>query len=219
MLRVVFLYLAGKTIKILSTSVIDTNPKFGADQNYAATATRVAETLWEACKGDVSTIPQYYLDQLAYEYSDGRESLLPALDRLTNDGERLSYEEFSEAVSTLIQGSESYGPDSVTEIPVGKLLSDTVPADFSEFDFDSVEFAEGEMGGKVGKFLTKIISSVYTDGVTRVTDKEGKPPSEENNFLMSADGTEFAGLFFDAVGKKKFPFKISEKNGKWSIAY
>ncbi len=199
--------------------MIDTNPKFGADQNYAATATRVADTLWEACKGDISTIPQHYLDQLAYEYSDGRESLLPALDRITNDGERVTYEEFSEAVSALIQGSEYYGPDSVTEIPIGKLLTPPPAEDFSEFDFDSVEFAEGDMGGKVAKFLAKIISSVYTDGVTRVTDQQGNPPSEENNFLMSQDGTKFSGLFFDAVGKKKFPFQISEKNGKWSIAY
>jgi hypothetical protein len=48
---------------------------------------------------------------------------------------------------------------------------------------------------------------------------QGKPPSEENNFLMNEDGTEFKGLFFDAVGKKKFPFRLSESNGKWSVEY
>ncbi len=198
--------------------MFDTNPKFGADQNYAATAARVADTLWEACGGDVSTIPQYYLDQLAYEYSDGRESLLPALDRLTNGDEPIGYEEFSEAVATLIQGSSSYGPNDVVEVPIGKLL-DEPAQDFSEFDFDSVDFAEGDMGPKVAKFLAKVISSIYTDGVNRVTDQNGKPPSEENNFLMSPDGTEFKGLFFDTVGMKKFPFSLKDKNGKWTLQY
>jgi hypothetical protein len=218
MLRVVFLYLTGKTIKISSASVIDSNPKFGADQNYANTAARVAETLWEACGGDVSTIPQYYLDQLAYEYSDGRVSLLPALDRLTSD-DGMDYEEFSEAVAELIQGSYSYSPDEIVEVPVSKLLGEPPAQDFSEFDWDSMDFAEGDMGKKVGTFLSKVISSIYTDGVTRVTDAQGNPPSPENNFLMNEDGTEFKGLFFDAVGKKKFPFRLKESNGKWSVEY
>ena len=205
-------------MKIFPTSVIDSNPKFGEDQSYATTASRVAETLWEACNGDISTIPTYYLDQLAYQYSDGRESLLPALDRITNDGEQITFEEFSEAVSVLIEGSASYGPDDVTEVPIGKLLGDNTQ-DYSEFSFDLVDFAEGGMGPKVGKFLAKVISSIYTDGVTRVTDRKGNPPSEENNFLLNEDGTEFSGLFFDAVGKKKFPFKLSDNNGKWSLQY
>jgi hypothetical protein len=203
-------------MEISPNSVIDANPKFGADQSYASTAARVAETLWEACGGDVSTIPQHYLDQLAYTYSDGRQSLLPALDRLSFD-EDLTFEEFSESVAELIEGSYGVTPDDITEIPVGKLLSQPERMDFSEFDTE--DFAEGDMGPKVQSFLKKVISSVYTDGVTRVTDQNGKPPSEENNFLMSEDGTEFSGLFFDAVGKKKFPFKISEKGGKWSILY
>ena len=204
-------------MKISPMSVYDSNPKFGADQNYAATAARVADTLWEACNGDPSAIPSYYLDQLAYEYSDGRESLLPALDRLTNDGQQITYEEFSEAVSTLIKGSSSYGPDDVTEVPVGKIVSEPEPLDFSEFD--ALDYAEGDMGAKIGKFLSKVISSIYTDGVTRVTDRNGKPPSAENNYLLNEDGTEFSGLFFDAPGRKKFPFKLVDNNGNWSLRY
>lgn len=203
-------------MEISPTSVFDANPKFGADHNYAATASRVAESLWEACGGDVSIIPQYYLDQLAYEYSDGRQSLLPALDRLTSD-EKITYEEFSEAVGELIYGSAGVSPDDIVELPISKLLAEPAPIDFSELN--SVDFAEGDLGPKVQTFLKKVISSIYTDGVTRVTDKNGQPPSEENNFLLSEDGTEFSGLFFDAVSKKKFPFRIVEKNGKWSIQY
>lgn len=203
-------------MKMPLNSVLDANPKFGADQSYASTAARVAQTLWESCGGDVSIIPQYYLDQLAYTYSDGRESLLPALDRLSFS-ENLTFEEFSESVSELIKGSYNLTPDDIVEIPVAKLLDDSPEVDFSEFDTE--DFAEGDMGGKVQKFLTKIISTIYTDGVTRVTDRNGQPPSEENNFLMNEDGTEFSGLFFDAVGKKKFPFRIAEKGGKWSIEY
>lgn len=203
-------------MEISSTSVFDTNPKFGADYEYATTAARVAESLWETCGGDVSIIPQYYLDQLAYTYSDGRESLLPALDRLTF-GQTPTFDEFSEAVAELIYGSSSVSPEAVSEIPVSKLLGEPQGIDFSEFD--SEDFAESDLGPKVQTFLKKVISSVYTDGVTRVTDKNGQPPSEENNFLMNEDGTEFSGLFFDAVSKRKFPFKISEKGGKWSILY
>ena len=196
--------------------MFDSNPKYGADQNYATTAARVAETLWDACGGDVRTIPQYYLDQLAYEYSDGRSSLLPALDRLKSDG-GMDYEEFSEAVATLIQGSSAYGPDDVVEIPLGKVTGEVEELDFSEFD--SFDFAEGDMGSKVNKFLSKVIASVYTDGVNRVTDRNGNPPSEENNFLMNEDGTEFSGLFYDVVGKKKFPFKLTDNDGQWSVEY
>ena len=71
-------------------------------------------------------------------------------------------------------------------------------------------------------FFKKVISSVYLDGVSNVTDVEGNPPNEANNYLMAEDGKSFAGKFIDDnLGKpKEFSFVISEKpDGTWSIKY
>jgi hypothetical protein len=61
------------------------------------------------------------------------------------------------------------------------------------------------------------------DGVTEVTDLQGNPPTQANNYLMAPDGKSFSGIFYDTapgVQAKKFPFKITEgENGKWSIKY
>lgn len=197
----------------------DSNPRFGVDDQYVSSARRVSDLLWETCGHDLSSIPNGYLENLYHEYSDGRVSLLPLLNKL-NLGEDPTYEEFSEAVHHLIRGEENPIPfEDVLEIPAHK-LGEEPDLDFSEFNLDDeYSFAEGDMGAKVESFLKKVIASIYTDGVTRVTDRNGKPPSEANNYLMNEDGTEFSGLFFDAVGKKKFPFRISESGGKWSISY
>ena len=71
----------------------------------------------------------------------------------------------------------------------------------------------------LSNFFSKIISSVYLDGVDRVTDAQGKPPSEENNFLLSEDGKKISGLFFDLGKKEKYPFSISDVDGKWFLKY
>jgi hypothetical protein len=88
-----------------------------------------------------------------------------------------------------------------------KLLSQ--PEDFSE----AFEFAESgeDLSHKVETFLKKVISSVYTDGVTDVTDKDGDPPGESNNYLLSEDGEEFHGVFHDKA--KDFPFRITNNSG------
>ena len=197
----------------------DVNPKFGIDDQYVSSASRVSDMLWETCGHDLSSIPDAYLENLYHEYSDGRVSQLPLLNKL-NLGDNPTYEEFSEAVFCLIQGSEDPIPfEDVLEIQAHKLINKP-DLNFSEFNLeDEFSFAEGDMGGKVESFLKKVIGTVYTDGVTRVTDSKGQPPSESNNFLMDEDGTEFSGLFFDAVGRKKFPFTIKETNGNWSIKY
>jgi hypothetical protein len=90
--------------------------------------------------------------------------------------------------------------------------------DFAE----AFDFAEDDnLSANVEKFLRKVIASVYTDGVSDVSDDEGNPPSEANNYLLSDDGTQFTGVFYDKDGvkTKEFPFVISEKNGRWSISY
>jgi hypothetical protein len=130
-------------------------------------------------------------------------------------------------------------PSSVVEVPSGHLLYEIEPdLDFSEFHFAEEEIAEEEVieqvtpGGQPGPdplsdkmelFFKKVISSVYMDGVTEVTDLQGNPPNAANNYLMAPDGKSFSGIFYDSPPTeqaKKFPFKIMEgANGKWSIKY
>jgi hypothetical protein len=79
------------------------------------------------------------------------------------------------------------------------------------------------LSDKMELFFKKVISSVYMDGVTEVTDMQGNPPNASNNYLMAPDGKSFAGIFYDSPpneSAKKFPFKIMEgASGKWSIKY
>jgi hypothetical protein len=92
--------------------------------------------------------------------------------------------------------------------------------DFSEFDTE--DFAEGDMGEKMEKFLRKVIETVYMDGVGKIVDNNGRPPTERNNFLLSDDGKEFSGVFFDKTKprEKHYSFTIADKgNGQWSIRY
>jgi hypothetical protein len=72
---------------------------------------------------------------------------------------------------------------------------------------------------KLSKFLSKVISSAYRDGVDRVTDSQGNLPSEENNFLLSEDGKQFSGLFFNLKNKVKYKFTLTDNEGKWSLKY
>ena len=71
-------------------------------------------------------------------------------------------------------------------------------------------------------FLKKVISSVYLDGVSEVTDELGDPPNSTNGYLMSPDGKQFSGIFYDNGGpaSQKYPFVISEsEDGTWQIRY
>ena len=79
------------------------------------------------------------------------------------------------------------------------------------------------MSEKMEMFFKKVISSVYLDGVTEVTDAEGNPPNSSNNYLLSEDGKTFSGIFYDSPPNEKakqFPFQITEKaEGTWQIQY
>lgn len=216
----------GKTQKSPTSinMVMDKNPSFGKDDQAEANARRVVNMLWEVSGGNLSNIPSSYLAPLGFEYSDGSISLLGSLDKL-DKSENLTYEEFSEVVNKLIKVDPSEWPfaESIEEIQVSKLLHEIEEPEF-EFSEDDFSFADGEdMSKKIELFLKKVIASVYLDGVTSVTDKDGNPPNEDNNYLLSEDGKSFAGIFYDAPpneNAKKFPFKISEKkNGTWQIRY
>jgi hypothetical protein len=125
----------------------------------------------------------------------------------------------------------------VVEIQPSHLQFEIEPNyDFSEFDF-AEEIIEEEvvaerpaptqqgdaMSEKMEMFFKKVISSVYLDGVTEVTDAEGNPPNSSNNYLLSEDGKTFAGIFYDSPPNEKakqFPFQITEKGeGSWQIQY
>ena len=160
--------------------------------------------------------------------------MLELIDRV-DLGPGATYDDYCEVVETLmcVQPDSWPNPDSVVEVPKGHLLYEVEP-EYSEFDF--VSFAEDmeqqaagnpapadAMSEKMELFFKKVIASVYLDGVTSVTDAQGNPPNSANNYLMSEDGKQFTGIFYDAPPNeqaKKFPFTIQEnQSGKWVISY
>jgi hypothetical protein len=211
----------------------DRNPRFGKDQSFAEGARRVMDLLWKNTGGDLSAFPQSYLENLRYEFSDGQVSMLELMDRV-DLGESATYEDYCEVREALMQVDPSQWPhpESVVEVPAGHLLYEVEPDyDFSEFNF-AEEVVEEEvaveetgvdpLSDKMELFFKKVISSVYMDGVTEVTDLQGNP-NASNNYLMAPDGKSFSGIFYDSPPNetaKKFPFKISEgASGKWQIKY
>lgn len=199
----------------------DRNPKFGADQSFSEGARRVTDLLWKTTGGDFSEYPRSYLETLRHEFTDGRISMLELIDRI-DLGPDATYDEYCEVVDALmsVDPSQWPDPDSVVQVQSGKL---DFELESEPFDFDEFDFSEGDMSTKMETFLKKVIASVYLDGVTDVTDKEGNPPNEANNYLMAADGKSFSGMFYDATPgekAKQFPFTISEKaDGNWQISY
>ena len=225
----------------------DRNPKFGEDRAFADGAKRVTDLLWETTGGDLASFPKSYLENLRHEYAEGNVSMLELIDRV-NLGPDATYEDYCEVVDALMEVNpdEWPSPDAVVEVPASRLQFEIEPeVDFSEFDFadelieeeDVVEspnetVAEEEviaeqtpdpLSEKMELFFKKVISSAYLDGVTAVTDQEGNPPTSANNYLMSDDGKQFTGIFYDAPPNqqaKQFPFVINEKaNGVWQIQY
>ena len=196
---------------------IDRNPRFGEDQSFTEGARRVTDLFWET-----SNFSQSYLETLRHEYADGRVSMLELIDRV-DLGPDATYDDYCEVVESLMKVDPSKWPDpsSVEVVSADRLKYELEPsADFSEFDTE--DFAEGDMSKKMEDFLRKVIGTVYLDGVGRITDNKGKPPSENNNFLLSDDGKEFSGMFFDKKKprEKHYPFTITEKSdGQWSIRY
>jgi len=227
----------------------DRNPHFGKDQSFVSGAGRTLDLLWDTTNGEVSAFPKSYLENLRYEFSDGDVSMLELMDRV-DLGKNATYEDYCEVRDNLIKVDPHTfpNPDSVVEVFPENLKYDFEPDfDFSEFDFadEVIEEAavsagpggvteeegeeiipEGEdnaMSEKMELFFKKVISSVYLDGVTNVTDREGNPPNMANNYLMAPDGKSFSGIFYDSPPTeqaKKFPFEITEgAEGQWAIKY
>jgi hypothetical protein len=173
--------------------------------------------------------------------------MLEIIDRV-DLGPDATYEDYCEVREALLRVNPDQWPDpeAVIETPASNLLYEIEPdVDFSEFDFadeiveesmvaegpDGTVAEEGMMeeqtadplSAKMELFFKKVISSVYMDGVTEVTDAQGNPPNAANSYLMAPDGKSFSGIFYDSPPTeqaKKFPFKIMETApGKWSIKY
>jgi hypothetical protein len=199
------------------------NPYLSQDAQLEMSARKAADVLWEATGGELSSGPEGYLKSLKFSYSDGTESRLYELNKV-DFSEDSTYEDFTKVVSSLVRVNpiEWPNPEFTEEIQSSKLLHNLEPElDFSENEFI---FAEGEdISDKAELFLKKIISSVYLDGITKVTDRNGNPPNASNNYLLSPDDESFTGIFYDSPpdgSAKKFPFKISKKpDGKFLIEY
>jgi len=201
--------------------VFDRNPRFGADLSFSENAKRVTDLLWETTGGNFSEFPRSYLEHLRHEFSDGKISMLELIDRV-DLGPDATYDEYCEVVDSLMSVDPSRWPDSdsVLQLQAHKLDFE-LELNFTEFD--EFDFAEGDLSSKVETFLKKVIASVYLDGVTDVTDEQGNPPNEANNYLMDEDGKSFNGIFYDAAPgekAKQFTFSITEKrDGNWQISY
>ena len=215
--------------------VFDRNSQFGEDQHFSEGALRVAQFLWENAGKDPSTYPRSYLENLRHEYSDGKVSMLDLIDRV-DLGPEATYEEYCEVVDMLLYADPARFPNipGIVEIQPSQLdfELDDPEFDFSEFGFaeevveESVPGqapAQDPMSEKMETFLKKVISSVYIQGITEVTDVQGNPPTAANDYLLSEDGKSFSGIFYDSPPNeqaKQYPFKISDKgNGQWQIQY
>lgn len=226
----------------------DRNPKFGEDRAFADGAKRVADLLWETTGGDLSSFPRSYLENLRHEYAEGNVSMLELIDRV-DLGPDATYEDYCEVVEILLEKDPGLWPedlDDVVEVVPSHLRYEIeADYDFSEFDFADEVIGEevvesGPQGTMVEEgvaetqtpdplsekmelFFKKVISSVYLDGVTEVTDAQGNPPTSANNYLMAPDGKSFSGIFYDAPPNEKaqqYPFVISEnQQGTWQIKY
>jgi hypothetical protein len=212
----------------------DRNPKFGKDATFSEGARRVTDLLWETTRGDLSAFPKSYLETLRHDFADGKVSMLELIDRV-DLGPTATYDDYCEMVDALMSVDPLHWPEpeKVVQVPASRLDYEIEPDfDFSEFDFADEVIAEEEsveevqadpLSDKMELFFKKVIASVYLDGVTDVTDNQGNPPNESNNYLMSDDGKQFSGIFYDsAPGEKakQFPFVISEgAEGKWNISY
>ena len=74
---------------------------------------------------------------------------------------------------------------------------------------------DDELSVTISQFICDALTTVVLDGVTRVTDLAGRVANADNNYLMSADGSEFSGLLTTVDGKVR-SFRVFEnENGKW----
>jgi hypothetical protein len=191
------------------------------DSYALSQSTRAIKNLWEVLGGDLSKLPDDYCEQFAYEFSDGDISLISHLAKV-DDISRMGADEFAELVDyfSKVNPKDWPEPSAIQEIILSR-LGEEEEVDFTEEELD---FGEVNYGPKVEALLKKVISTVYRDGVARVLDTTGRPPSPENEYLRSDDGGSFQGVFITSQGeggkRSKYPFTIRERDGgQWEITY
>ena len=72
---------------------------------------------------------------------------------------------------------------------------------------------------EVNSFLTSILTSYYGPNIAGVADKLGKPPSEDNNYLLDEDGNKYEGVFHDSVKQQSLNFTLTRTKKGWSLTY
>jgi hypothetical protein len=186
------------------------------DAAYQAKLLPMVRLLWEASKGDPSTIPADYCEYLHHRYSDGCLSLAPAIS-LAQDYSELDDFEIEEAIEMLGKVSPGDWPniEDIEGVSLGELLRvyDTDATDPKGFDFveDNLSTAE-----KVEKVLIEVISSVFGDRVSTIRSEKGFFANPKNNFLQEDDGT-FAGTFM--YDGNKFMFEVAPSEDGWLCTY
>lgn len=188
------------------------NSNLTPSQEYSRQqSVRAAKMLLNAVGGDPKKIPASYRESLSVEYGENSgKNWLTHLDKIQGK------------VTDELLESMSY---SEADLPVAEDVISIFPEAFDS-QGSSENFAEGEevleSGGdldeKMPKFLKAVIETVYTSGINMVSDEAGKPPTVDNNYLLSEDGKSYNGIFNDR--KEVFTFKIYETSAdKWSITY
>ena len=184
-----------------------------ADSAYQAKLLPMARLLWEASQGDPSGIPLDYAEHLHHTYSDGCVSLAPLLP-LMEDYSELEDFEIEEAIEYLGKVNPEDWPniEDIEGISAEELLK------VYDEDASSFEFVEDNLSTshKVESTLSKVISSVFGDKVSKIRNQKGHEPNHVNNFLQEEDGT-FTGTF-DYDGNQ-FLFEVFPDEKGWVVTY
>lgn len=187
-----------------------------SDTAYMALAKRSLPLLIEGVKGDFASIPDQYLEYLAHEYSDGDISLLPALSRLEGADE-LEPWQFEEVLEALGKVDPNEWPDLYN---IESIFAPGILDKFSETleNEDELQYVEDNLGTseKTQKVLKGVIESVFGEPVEKIRSRQGKFPSQSNNFLQEKDGT-FAGTF--QFKDHLFEFEIAPTERGWICTY
>ena len=184
------------------------------DLHYLNSSKAVVDKLFVALSGDFSSLGKNYSESFKYEFSDGSISLLGELSKF-GDLSHLEYSEWVELRDNLLnQKAQDWEDlDAVLSYKLEEFLEKQDYESFSE-SFDFVEISSEKME----EFLGKVISTIYTDGVTSVMSNSGEKPSEDNNYLMDDEGNTISGIFTDE--ELRFVFNMNrDQEGKWSISY
>lgn len=188
------------------------------EERFQENARKVAKMLLTQLNVSPEDIPLSYAETFNFTYDDGDICGLNQISKIT-----LTEDYSEDAVDSLIEYLLKVNPtnnnfselDSIAEIPLDLALDYAFKEGYEDFSEYEEEFAEEELNtNRLETFFKRVISTVYTPGVTRLEEA----PSPENNYLATDENaTKFQGAFFD--GEDRYEFTISKKGTKWGISY